>query len=167
MQAAVIEFARNKASLERAHSTEFDSRTPNPVIALITEWKTADGAVEVRTAEADVGGTMRLGGQASRLAPNSFVSRAYGTDLINERHRHRYEFNNTYTMDLEAAGMRIAGRSMDGNLVEIVECHPPVVRRRAVPSREYAVHAARWPSAVHGLPAGGAAPSEAAGRRGQ
>ena len=126
MQAAVIEFARHKAQLERAHSTEFDSRTPHPVIALITEWKTAEGAVETRSAEADVGGTMRLGGQPCKLAPNSFVSRAYGTDLINERHRHRYEFNNTYTMELEAAGMRIAGRSMDGNLVEIIEIptHP-------------------------------------------
>ena len=126
MQAAVIEFARHRASLGGAHSTEFDNRSPHPVIALITEWKTAEGAVEVRSAEADVGGTMRLGGQACKLAPNSFVARAYGTDLINERHRHRYEFNNTYTMELEAAGMRIAGRSMDGNLVEIIEIptHP-------------------------------------------
>ena len=126
MQAAVIEFARHRAGLERAHSTEFDLRTPHPVIALITEWKTAEGAIEHRTADGDVGGTMRLGGQPCRLAPGSFVARAYGTDLINERHRHRYEFNNTYTMDLEAAGMRIAGRSQDGNLVEIVEIpsHP-------------------------------------------
>ncbi len=126
MQAAVIEFARHKAGLDGAHSTEFDNRSPSPVIALITEWKTAEGAVEVRTADVDVGGTMRLGGQACKLAPHSFVARAYGTDLINERHRHRYEFNNTYTMELEAAGMRIAGRSMDGNLVEIIEIptHP-------------------------------------------
>ena len=126
MQAAVIEFARHKAALDGAHSTEFDHRTPHPVIALITEWKTTEGAVEVRSADADVGGTMRLGGQVCKLAPHSFVARAYGTDLINERHRHRYEFNNTYTMELEAAGMRIAGRSMDGNLVEIIEIptHP-------------------------------------------
>ncbi len=126
MQAAVIEFARHQANLDGAHSTEFDNRTAHPVIALITEWKTAEGAVEVRSAETDVGGTMRLGGQACKLAPNSFVARAYGTDLVNERHRHRYEFNNTYTMELEAAGMRIAGRSMDGNLVEIIEIptHP-------------------------------------------
>ncbi len=126
MQAAVIEFARHRARLEGAHSTEFDPRTPHPVIALITEWKTAEGAIEVRSQEGDVGGTMRLGGQACKLAPDSHVARAYGTDLINERHRHRYEFNNTYTMELEAAGLRISGRSMDGNLVEIVEIptHP-------------------------------------------
>jgi CTP synthase len=126
MQAAVIEYARNRAGLDGAHSTEFDVNTPHPVIALITEWKTAEGSIEIRTPDGDVGGTMRLGGQPCKLAPGSFVARAYGTDLIHERHRHRYEFNNTYTMELEAAGMRIAGRSMDGNLVEIVEIptHP-------------------------------------------
>ena len=126
MQAAVIEFARSRAHLDGAHSTEFDQRTEHPVIALITEWKTAEGSVEQRSADGDVGGTMRLGGQPCKLAPGSFVARAYGTDLINERHRHRFEFNNTYTMELEAAGMRIAGRSMDGNLVEIIEIpsHP-------------------------------------------
>ena len=80
----------------------------------------------MRAADSDLGGTMRLGGQPCKLAPDSFVSRAYGTDLINGRHRHRYEFNNTYMMELEAAGLRIAGRSIDGNLVEIVEIpsHP-------------------------------------------
>jgi CTP synthase len=126
MQAAVIEFARHRAGLDKAHSTEFDPRSPHPVIALITEWKTPDGMIEHRSTEGDVGGTMRLGGQPCKLAPHSFVAQAYGTDLINERHRHRYEFNNTYTMELEAAGMRIAGRSMDGNLVEIIEIpsHP-------------------------------------------
>jgi CTP synthase len=126
MQAAVIEFARNMASLAGAHSTEFDPATPHPVIALITEWKTAEGSIENRAADGDVGGTMRLGGQPCKLAPDSYVARAYGTDLINERHRHRYEFNNTFMMELEAAGLRIAGRSIDGNLVEIVEIprHP-------------------------------------------
>ena len=126
MQAAVIEFARNKAKLANAHSTEFDPATPYPVIALITEWKTAEGSIESRGSDSDVGGTMRLGGQPCKLAPGSFVARAYGTDLINERHRHRYEFNNTFMMELEAAGLRIAGRSIDGNLVEIVEipAHP-------------------------------------------
>jgi CTP synthase len=126
MQAAVIEFARHGARLENAHSTEFAPQTPHPVIALITEWKNAEGSVEVRSVESDIGGTMRLGGQQCKLAPDSFVARAYGTDLINERHRHRYEFNNTYMMELEAAGLRIAGRSMDGNLVEIIEIpnHP-------------------------------------------
>jgi CTP synthase len=126
MQVAVIEFARHCADLADAHSTEFDSHTTNPVIALITEWKSADGALQRRDETSDKGGTMRLGAQQCRLAADSFVARAYGTDSITERHRHRYEFNNTYQMDLEAAGLRIAGRSMDGNLVEIIEIptHP-------------------------------------------
>ncbi|MEX2479776.1 MAG: CTP synthase [Gammaproteobacteria bacterium] len=126
MQAAVIEYARSRARLDQAHSTEFDPKTPHPVIALITEWKTAEGTIEIRSADGEVGGSMRLGGQPCKLAPDSFVARAYGTDLITERHRHRYEFNNTYTMELEAAGLRIAGRSIDGNLVEIIEIpsHP-------------------------------------------
>ena len=126
MQVAVIEFARNCAGLADADSTEFNRATGHPVIALITEWKAADGAVHRRDERSDKGGTMRLGGQQCRLAPDSFVARAYGTDTITERHRHRYEFNNTYQMELEAAGLRIAGRSMDGNLVEIVEipAHP-------------------------------------------
>lgn len=126
MQVAVIEFARHCAGLADAHSTEFSRDTRHPVIALITEWLAADGAVHRRDERSDLGGTMRLGGQQCRLAPDSFVARAYGTDTIVERHRHRYEFNNTYQMELEAAGLRIAGRSMDGNLVEIVEIptHP-------------------------------------------
>ena len=121
MQAAVIECARNLAGLNKAHSTEFDRETPHPVIGLITEWRTAEGNIEQRSEDSDVGGTMRLGGQQCKLAQGSFVASAYGTDLITERHRHRYEFNNTYMMELESAGLRIAGRSMDGNLVEIVE----------------------------------------------
>ena len=126
MQVAVIEFARHCAGLAGAHSTEFDRATPHPVIALITEWKSPDGMLHRRDETSQKGGTMRLGGQQCKLAPESFVARAYGTETILERHRHRYEFNNTYTMELEAAGMRIAGRSMDGNLVEIVEIpsHP-------------------------------------------
>ena len=126
MQVAVIEFARHCADLADAHSTEFNPQTTNPVIALITEWKSADGALQRRDETSDKGGTMRLGAQQCRLAADSFVARAYGTDSITERHRHRYEFNNTYQMDLEAAGLRIAGRSMDGNLVEIIEIptHP-------------------------------------------
>ncbi|MGR8949392.1 MAG: CTP synthase [Gammaproteobacteria bacterium] len=121
MQAAVIECARNLANLSGAHSTEFDKSTPHPVIGLITEWRTSDGSIEQRSEDSDVGGTMRLGGQQCKLAQGSFVASAYGTELITERHRHRYEFNNTYMMELESAGLRIAGRSMDGNLVEIVE----------------------------------------------
>lgn len=121
MQAAVIECARNLAALENAHSSEFDVNTPHPVIGLITEWRTAEGSIEQRSEDSEVGGTMRLGGQQCKLAQGSFVASAYGTELVTERHRHRYEFNNTYMMELESAGLRIAGRSMDGNLVEIVE----------------------------------------------
>ena len=126
MQVAVIEFARHCAGLADAHSTEFNPTTTHPVIALITEWKAADGAVHRRDELSEKGGTMRLGGQQCRLAPDSIVARAYGSDTVVERHRHRYEFNNTYQMELEAAGMRMAGRSMDGNLVEIIEipAHP-------------------------------------------
>jgi len=126
MQVAVIEFARHCAGLADAHSTEFNPTTTHPVIALITEWKAADGAVHRRDEASEKGGTMRLGGQQCRLAPDSIVARAYGSDTVVERHRHRYEFNNTYQMELEAAGMRMAGRSMDGNLVEIIEIptHP-------------------------------------------
>ena len=121
MQVAVIECARNLANLPRAHSSEFDPTTPHPVIGLITEWTTSEGTLERRNESSDKGGTMRLGGQECKLAPSSFVSRAYGTEVITERHRHRYEFNNKYMMELEASGLRIAGRSIDGNLVEIVE----------------------------------------------
>jgi CTP synthase len=126
MQVAVIEFARHCAGLADAHSTEFNPNTTHPVIALITEWKASDGAVHRRDEASEKGGTMRLGGQQCRLAPDSIVARAYGADTVVERHRHRYEFNNTYQMELEAAGLRMAGRSMDGNLVEIIEipAHP-------------------------------------------
>jgi CTP synthase len=121
MQVAVIECARNLAQLPEAHSTEFNPATPHPVIGLITEWTTGEGTLERRDEGSEKGGTMRLGGQQCKLAPNSFVARAYGTEIITERHRHRYEFNNKYMMELEAAGLRIAGRSIDGNLVEIIE----------------------------------------------
>ena len=126
MQVAVIEFARHCANLPDAHSTEFSKTTRQPVIALITEWMAADGSLQRRGDAGEKGGTMRLGGQQCKLAPDSIVARAYDTETIIERHRHRYEFNNTYMMELEAAGMRIAGRSMDGNLVEIIEIpnHP-------------------------------------------
>jgi CTP synthase len=121
MQAAVIDCARNSANLVGAHSTEFDQQTAHPVIGLITEWTTSEGTLERRSFDSDKGGTMRLGGQQCKLAPGSFVAKAYGTEIITERHRHRYEFNNKYMMELEAAGLRIAGRSIDGNLVEIIE----------------------------------------------
>jgi CTP synthase len=125
MQIAVIEFSRNVAGLEGAHSTEFESATPNPVIALITEWTTDDGTLETRNVDADMGGTMRLGGQACSLHPGTLAHRLYGADEIRERYRHRYEFNNRYRERLEQHGLVMSGVSDDG-LVEMVELrgHP-------------------------------------------
>ena len=126
MQVAVIEYARNVAGLKDAHSTEFDRDTPHPVIALIIEWLNADGSVEQRTEKTDLGGTMRLGAQQCKLAKGTISRQLYGEDVIRERHRHRYEFNNGYRQELEDAGMKVAGTSIDGRLVEIVEVpgHP-------------------------------------------
>ena len=126
MQVAVIEFARNVAGLQRAYSTEFQRQTPDPVIALITEWTTADGARETRSDESDLGGTMRLGAQPCRLLPGSLVHGLYGKDVIVERHRHRYEFNNGYRQLLPDKGLVISGTSEDESLVEIIELadHP-------------------------------------------
>ncbi|WP_026289688.1 CTP synthase [Thioalkalivibrio sulfidiphilus] len=126
MQVAVIEFARHVAGLEEAHSTEFRPNTPHPVIALITEWKDREGRIEQRSADSDLGGTMRLGGQVCQLTPGTLAHQCYGSDHITERHRHRYEFNNGYLETLTAAGLVISGRSEDGSLVEVVELkdHP-------------------------------------------
>ena len=126
MQVAVIEFARHVAGLEHAHSTEFQPDAADPVIGLITEWMTGDGTVQRRSADDDLGGTMRLGGQQCRLVAGSLVADVYGAETIVERHRHRYEFNNTYAERLEDAGLRISGWSGDGSLVEVVEIpdHP-------------------------------------------
>ncbi len=126
MQVAVIELARHVAGLTGAHSTEFDRDTPHPVIALITEWTTAEGTVERRSESSDLGGSMRLGGQSCRLLPDSRTRSVYGREVILERHRHRYEFNNRYEELLSRAGLVIAGRSLDGQLVEVVEIrdHP-------------------------------------------
>ncbi len=121
MQLAVVEFARHVAGLENANSTEFDPDTPHPVIALITEWLDAAGRIEQRDQASDLGGTMRLGGQVCRLLPESRVHDLYGKDEVVERHRHRYEFNNKYRTELEKAGLRIAGISVDERLVEIIE----------------------------------------------
>jgi CTP synthase len=121
MQVAVIEFARHVAGMEGAHSTEFDRDTPYPVIALITEWKGADGTLEQRGEKSDKGGTMRLGGQSCRLRADSLARRLYGKDVIVERHRHRYEFNNQYLLPLEDKGLLFSGMSLDGRLVEMVE----------------------------------------------
>jgi len=126
MQVAVIEFARNVAGLKGANSTEFDSRTPHPVIALITEWTTAEGKIEVRTAAGDLGGTMRLGGYVCQLKSGSRTYGMYAKDHIIERHRHRYEFNNNYREQLQQQGLGIAGTSDDESLVEVIELpnHP-------------------------------------------
>lgn len=126
MQVAVIEYARNLAGLTDAHSTEFKPECHDPVVALISEWVTADGGVEVRDENSDLGGTMRLGGQECRLQPGSTAHNCYGKDVIIERHRHRYEVNNNYIEQLQQAGLKITGRSMDGELVEMIEVgdHP-------------------------------------------
>ncbi len=126
MQSAVIEFARNVIGLEGAHSTEFLSSSPHPVIGLITEWMDEDGQLETRNEGSDLGGTMRLGAQKCRLQRGSLAHQLYQKDVITERHRHRYEFNNKYIEDFEKAGLIFSGKSMDGRLVEFVEIadHP-------------------------------------------
>jgi len=126
MQCAVIEFARSVAGLAEAHSTEFEKSTPHPVIALITEWQDAHGAVQKRDEKSDLGGTMRLGGQQCRIEPGSLAREIYGQDQIIERHRHRYEVNSTYLPQLSAAGMRFSGMSLSEHLAEMVELpeHP-------------------------------------------
>jgi CTP synthase len=123
MQVAVIEFARNVAGLAGANSTEFERHAKHPVIALITEWLEKDGHLEHRSEESELGGTMRLGGQNCLLVEGSLVRDLYGKEVIFERHRHRYEFNNRYRYELEQHGMTIAGTSSDGKLVEIIELH--------------------------------------------
>ncbi|CDH47479.1 CTP synthase [Candidatus Contendibacter odensensis] len=126
MQVAVIEFARHVAGLAWAHSTEFRKNTPHPVIALITEWTDEDGTVQQRRENSDLGGSMRLGAQPCRLAADSLARLSYGKDVITERHRHRYEFNNRYREPLHAAGMAFSGHSLDDRLVEMIELpdHP-------------------------------------------
>ena len=126
MQVAVIEFARNVLGWSDANSTEFDKNSPHPVVGLISEWQDADGSVEQRTEDADVGGTMRLGAQECHLTPGSLVHDSYGKDSIIERHRHRYEVNNQLLPQLIDAGLQVSGRSEDGALVEVIEVadHP-------------------------------------------
>jgi CTP synthase len=125
LHVAVIEFGRNVLGLEAAHSTEFDRETPDPVIALITEWQDPDGRVQVRSADSELGGTMRLGEQPCHLSDASLIREIYGKADIGERHRHRYEFNNNYTKLFENAGLVFSGLSDDG-LAEVIELpeHP-------------------------------------------
>lgn len=126
MQIALIEYARNVAGLTEANSSEFDKDCPQPVIGLITEWQDKDGNVETRSDDSDLGGTMRLGAQKCHLIEGSKARALYGTETIEERHRHRYEVNNTLLPQIEAAGLKVTGLSEDRKLVEIIEVpnHP-------------------------------------------
>ena len=135
MQVAVVEYARNMAGLVGAYSSEFESKTPHPVIGLITEWQKEDGSVETRDHDSDLGGTMRLGGYPCTIDKGTLAYEIYDnfsfviyldkTEVV-ERHRHRYEFNNNYKQKLEKAGLRFSGMSTDKSLVEIIEIpdHP-------------------------------------------
>ncbi|MDF1486519.1 CTP synthase [Ramlibacter sp. H39-3-26] len=120
MQVATIEFARHMAGLADANSTEFEPATPHPVIALITEWKDADGSIQTRDEHSDLGGTMRLGSQSSNVAPGTLAHSIYG-DVVTERHRHRYEANVNYLERLREAGLVISALTQREQLTEIVE----------------------------------------------
>lgn len=126
MQVAVVEYARNMAGLVGAYSSEFESKTPHPVIGLITEWQKEDGSVETRDHDSDLGGTMRLGGYPCTIDKGTLAYEIYDQTEVVERHRHRYEFNNNYKQKLEKAGLRFSGMSTDKSLVEIIEIpdHP-------------------------------------------
>jgi CTP synthase len=126
MQIAIIEYARNVCGLSAANSTEFDPDTPHPVVGLIAEWIDEEGKKELRNAESDLGGTMRLGSQTCHLIEGSIASAIYDAERIEERHRHRYEVNNNYLPVLKDAGLVIGGLSHDKTLVETIELpnHP-------------------------------------------
>jgi len=125
MQLAVIEYARNVLNID-ANSSEFDRKTAEPIIGLITEWLDERGELQIRTDDSDLGGTMRLGAQQAELVAGSKLSQIYGANTITERHRHRYEMNNRYIEPLEQAGMMMSGYSAKQHLVEAVEIadHP-------------------------------------------
>ena len=120
MQVATIEYARHKAGLDDANSTEFDPKTPHPVIALIDEWQDADGSIQKRDENSDLGGTMRLGAQSSDVKPGTLAHQIYG-DVVTERHRHRYEANEHYLGRLQEAGLVISAITQREKLTEIVE----------------------------------------------
>ncbi|MYM94446.1 CTP synthase [Duganella vulcania] len=120
MQVALIEYARHKAGLTAANSTEFDLETSQPVVALIDEWQGQDGKVEKRDENSDLGGTMRLGAQTCAIKPGTLASEIYGA-VVTERHRHRYEANNHYLPRVEAAGLVVAARTPTEDLCEIME----------------------------------------------
>ncbi|MFZ6642618.1 CTP synthase [Undibacterium sp. TC4M20W] len=120
MQVALIEYARNKAGLSMANSTEFDAETEQPVVALINEWQNHDGKVETRDENSDLGGTMRLGAQTCAVISGTLASEIYG-NVVTERHRHRYEANNHYLGRVEAAGLIVSARTPTEDLCEIME----------------------------------------------
>ena len=120
MQLAVIEYARNVANLKDANSTEFNPEGPHPLVGLITEWQDADGQIEVRSEDSDMGGTMRLGAQKCPIEAGTLAAQIYGAE-VNERHRHRYEVNNHYVDQLKAAGLVISARTPTEQLCEMVE----------------------------------------------
>jgi CTP synthase len=120
MQVATIEYARHKAGLAGANSTEFEAETAHPVIALIDEWQDADGSIQKRSAKSDLGGTMRLGAQSSDVKPGTLAHEIYG-DVVTERHRHRYEANVNYLDRLTDAGLVISALTQREKLTEIVE----------------------------------------------
>ncbi len=127
MQLAVIEYARDVAGMSGAHSTEFDPATPYPVVGLITEWRDRSGQVESRDASSNLGGTMRLGAQPCQVKSDSLARAVYGADTVIERHRHRYEVNNSLLAKLEQTGLRVSGRSSgEEHLCEMIELpnHP-------------------------------------------
>ncbi len=126
MQTAVIEFARNVVGWTDANSTEFNKDTNHPVLGLISEWMDSDGSKQTRDEYTDLGGTMRLGAQLCQLEENTLAREVYGKHQVIERHRHRYEVNNTYIDELVRHGLIISGRSADGALVEMIELaeHP-------------------------------------------
>ena len=144
MQLAVVEFARHVAGLDKAISSEFDERAEQPVIALMTEWEQEGSRVQ-RDFDSDLGGTMRLGGYPCKVIEGTNAFAAYGESEIRERHRHRYEFNNTYRAQLEEAGLIVSGTLPDNSLVEMVEVagHPWFVACQFHPeflSRPYKPH---------------------------
>lgn len=126
MQMAVVEYARHVAGLTGAHSTELNPNTLHPVVALITEWTDEAGQKVERSAASDLGGTMRLGGQNCKVKTGTKLAKIYGSELIRERHRHRYEMNEGYVSRLEQAGLVFSAHSEDGDLVESIEIpdHP-------------------------------------------
>ncbi len=126
MQVAVIEFARHVAGMANANSTEFNRESPNPVVGLITEWVDADGSKVERSDDSDLGGTMRLGSQPANLKADTKAHSIYQSDIVEERHRHRYEVNNYLLPQLEDAGLVVSCTSTEKKLVEMVELeeHP-------------------------------------------